>query len=302
MSEKSESTNNRESAPKPVLPEGTESIEAIHEPTKLTEASRVLTRLVGIVVPGSVADLATIDTLHDGDRVILDRNRALNPVPLEQKLAFDESFKNQYKQLMSLGLYKDGTPLPSALDFSVDPNTGKYGFKGLYRPWSNSAFDGKAGDILALGRIKKIVEKMDDNDPKKIEAESLLDYLEIEISTAKKFKAKQPEDFEGLFDEPDQESLQIFSDTLAIVSDEQIELVAAIKTKDEAERSETRSFLKGIAGKMHPIMESLRKNTKIILDVRNRSRDRYPEYWQNCDKLERIINAIGAINGDTVRR
>ncbi len=300
MPENPEPLTTSESAP--ILPEEIESIEAVREPIKLTEASRVLTRLVGIVVPGSVMDGDTIETLHDGSRVGLDREKAFNPVTLEQKLAFDEGFKQQYKQLMDLGLYKGGTPLPSSLDFVADSNTGTYRFKGLYRPWRNSALDGKAEDVLALGKIKKLIEKMGETDPKKVEAESLLEYLEMEIAAAKKFKAKQPEDFEGLFDEPDQESLQVVSDTLAIVSDEQIELVAAIQTKEEAQRSESRSFLQSIAGQVRPILESLKANTKIILDVRNRSRDRYPDYWKNFDRLERITKAIGAINGDTVRR
>jgi hypothetical protein len=275
------------------IPEGFYNPEQERIPVPRTEASRSLTKLVGLLMPGTVST-ENIDSRHQADVVTTDFQEALVPTAGRHKDEFLKAVGPLLTSLETIGVgnYLSNNYLKNMEAFTANDED-EIVFEGLYTPWQYRQ-DGAVIPVIDLKKMWTVIVKLPERTEAEQEIKKLAAFYADIVEQAMHNETLQPKaTFAERLDEPNLEHLDKLRETLDLFSDEMIAQVAAITEERVATESANRSYMKSAIAPLAVLIRSLRKNTRIGADL---SRSLYPEFWQLVDKYHQINCAIGIVN------
>lgn len=272
-------------------PASLEQMERI--PSPRTEAARALTAVVSLLVKGRF-ESSSINKQYCTDHVDLEYLKALKPQDQAERDLFFTSINPTLIKFSQLGLgsYQNILNAANPHAWKINEGESEPTFTPLLIPWEYS--DGEHYtpriDIFGLtDYVESMSEDTESAKEKKAQARLQLDTLKAYMEN----EVLNPTPKEKRFEKVSEENLAQLKEDLDLISENMIESISAITTKDEADGDMVRRFVINTSARISILIKSIIKNTDVAID---KDRTMYPEFWEMCKKHERIYPAIGICN------
>jgi len=262
-------------------------------PSPRTEAARALTAVVNLLVKGQF-ESNSINKQYHTDHIDIEYMKAVKPQDQVERDLFFASINPTLVKFEKLGLGSYQNILNAANPHAWKTNEGETEptFTALLVPWEYSAGENYKPRIDIRALTEYVESMSEDTEPaqnKKAQARLQLDTLKAYMEN----EVLNPTPREKRFEKVSEENLATLKEDLDLISENMIENISAITTKDEADGDMIRLFVINTSARISILIKSIIKNTDVAIDT---DRTLYPEFWEMCKKHERIYPAIGTCN------
>jgi hypothetical protein len=282
-----------QSIPLPATETGANFEQMERIPSPRTEAARALTAVVNLLVKGQF-ESSSINKQYCTDHIDLEYLKALKPQDQAERDLFFTSVKPTLIKFEKLGLgsYQNILNAANPHAWSMVEGQTEPTFTALYIPWEYGS-DGSIKTKIDISVLTEYVESMSEDGDSALQIKN---QARLQLDTLKTYLENEkinPTPKEERFEKVSEENLTQLKEDLDLISENMIESISAITTKDEADGDMVRRFVINTSARISILIRSIIKNTDVAIDT---DRTQYPEFWEMCKKHQRIYPAIGTCN------